>query len=194
MKYSIAVRVVDTFAPLACDLLCRTAEMKKYVYVFRRDRADGSATMRELLGGLIAAESLDAIVYPTSPVRPERVDPDPDPDAAPGSGGSAVILANLTGFPDLIVPAGFTGRGLPVGISFYTFQSMSYTIDVYRGTLAAERSAEDRDQCAYLVRSSICSCIKSVSSRSSSDDSMLCPNRYAAVEKTLLIPGLTSAS
>ena len=25
---------------------------------------------------------------------------------------------------------------LPVGISFYTFQAMSYTIDVYRGELA----------------------------------------------------------
>ncbi len=29
---------------------------------------------------------------------------------------------------------------LPVGISFYTFQSMSYTIDVYRGKTEAERS------------------------------------------------------
>ena len=28
---------------------------------------------------------------------------------------------------------------LPVGISFYTFQTMSYTIDVYRGKAAAER-------------------------------------------------------
>lgn len=29
---------------------------------------------------------------------------------------------------------------LPLGISFYTFQTMSYTIDVYRGQLRAERS------------------------------------------------------
>jgi alginate O-acetyltransferase complex protein AlgI len=29
---------------------------------------------------------------------------------------------------------------LPLGISFYTFQSMSYTIDVYRGQVAATRS------------------------------------------------------
>jgi len=28
---------------------------------------------------------------------------------------------------------------LPVGISFYTFQSMAYTIDVYRGKIAAEK-------------------------------------------------------
>lgn len=30
---------------------------------------------------------------------------------------------------------------LPVGISFFTFQSMSYTIDLYRGRIPAERSA-----------------------------------------------------
>jgi alginate O-acetyltransferase complex protein AlgI len=32
---------------------------------------------------------------------------------------------------------------LPVGISFFTFQAMSYTIDVYRGTLAPTRSFFD---------------------------------------------------
>lgn len=32
---------------------------------------------------------------------------------------------------------------LPVGISFYTFQTLSYTIDVYRGSLKAERDFLD---------------------------------------------------
>lgn len=32
------------------------------------------------------------------------------------------------------------GLALPIGISFYTFQAMSYTIDVYRGKVAAQRN------------------------------------------------------
>jgi amidase len=34
------------------------------------------------------------------------------------AGLAAADIANLTGFPDLIVPAGFTGDNLPVGLSF----------------------------------------------------------------------------
>ena len=74
--------------------------------------------IRDIIEGIIASNELDAIVYPTSPRRPSLVDRDPNPNSAPGSSVSAVILANLTGFPDLIVPAGFTARGLPVCISF----------------------------------------------------------------------------
>lgn len=32
---------------------------------------------------------------------------------------------------------------LPIGISFYTFQTMSYTIDIYRGDAKAQKSIID---------------------------------------------------
>ena len=44
-------------------------------------------------------------------------------------------LQTLTGFP-AIVP----NILLPIGISFYTFQLLSYVVDVYRGEVAAQRS------------------------------------------------------
>ncbi len=79
-------------------------------------REHGLALVRGFIDGLLESKKLDAIVYPTSPKRPSRIDADPI------SGGtqrvSPIRLANLTGFPDLVVPAGFTGNGLPVGISF----------------------------------------------------------------------------
>ena len=45
-------------------------------------------------------------------------------------------FCDLLGIPR----AGSLNILLPVGISFYTFQSLSYTIDVYRGKLRAEKS------------------------------------------------------
>ncbi|MFC1607320.1 MBOAT family O-acyltransferase [Candidatus Latescibacterota bacterium] len=47
-----------------------------------------------------------------------------------------VLLSRLGGFYDIPHP----GILLPVGISFYTFQSMSYTIDYYRGDIKREPS------------------------------------------------------
>ena len=44
-------------------------------------------------------------------------------------------LQALTGFP-AVVPSIL----LPIGISFYTFQLLSYVVDVYRGEVAAQRS------------------------------------------------------
>lgn len=51
--------------------------------------------------------------------------------------GNANWLLSSVGAGELIPLAGLT---LPVGISFYTFQSMSYTIDVYRGQLKPTRN------------------------------------------------------
>lgn len=49
---------------------------------------------------------------------------------------SFLELANLIG---LEISARTAGIVLPVGISFYTFQTLSYTIDVYRGRIEACR-------------------------------------------------------
>jgi amidase len=78
----------------------------------------GLPLMRAAVEGILSSEKLDAIVYPTSSRRPGLI-------AASGGGAggggtpSATDIANLTGFPDLIVPAGFTGDNLPVGLSFF---------------------------------------------------------------------------
>ena len=67
-------------------------------------------------GGVFKANNIEAIVYPTSSRRPQRIDAPPDPPGGAATNGSN--LANLSGFPDLIVPAGFSTEDLPIGISF----------------------------------------------------------------------------
>ena len=89
----------------------RSGTLDDHEYVAMRDH--GMPMVRSIVEGLMDAHDLDAIVYPTSPPRPSLVD-----GGGRGGGSSATNIANLTGFPDLIVPAGFTSNRLPVGISF----------------------------------------------------------------------------
>lgn len=98
--------------------------------LFKRELASGTTTdpryvavhdyalqaVTTIVDGMFTTQSLDAVVYPTSSKRPERLDAPPDAPGGPAASGTN--LANLTGFPDLIVPAGFTTDRLPVGISF----------------------------------------------------------------------------
>lgn len=104
--------------PARWTLFKREAEsgtLDDYKYTAVRDH--GLPLVRSIVEGVFASQQLDAIVYPTSSRRPALI----AETGAPGSGAgvpSGSNLANLTGFPDLIVPAGFTGDYLPVGISF----------------------------------------------------------------------------
>src|SRR5918911_4092361 len=59
---------------------------------------------------------------------------------------AAFVGGNLTSFVGVITSHGFPGLHgflngivLPIGISFYTFEGISYAVDVYRGDLEAER-------------------------------------------------------
>jgi len=59
---------------------------------------------------------------------------------------AAFVGGNLTSFVGVITAHGFPGLHgflngivLPIGISFYTFEGISYAVDVYRGDLEAER-------------------------------------------------------
>ena len=104
--------------PVRWGLLKREAgsgTLDDYRYTSVRDHA--LPMMRAIVGGILASQKLDAIVYPTASRRPALIAA--PPEVPGGGGGSAVNIANLTGFPDLIVPAGFTGDGLPVGLSFF---------------------------------------------------------------------------
>ena len=76
---------------------------------------EGLALTTATVTALFEKYKLDAIVYPTSP-RPATLI---KPSGTPAPSDSPTNIANQTGFPDLIVPAGMTPEGLPVSISFF---------------------------------------------------------------------------
>ena len=78
--------------------------------------------------GLLEAQRLDLLVYPTRPHRPHPINPQepetgrsaaPLPPGAKPFGVGLTNIANITGFPELVAPAGLTDEGLPVSISFF---------------------------------------------------------------------------
>ncbi len=48
------------------------------------------------------------------------------------------FIDNITAVSGIVLP--YLRFALPVGISFYTFQALGYSIDVYRGTIQAEKN------------------------------------------------------
>jgi amidase len=84
--------------------------------VYLSTQKDGLAMITANVLALFTKHKLDAMVYPTWP-KPATLITEPYENI--GLAISATNIANQTGFPDLIVPAGFTKSGLPVTISFF---------------------------------------------------------------------------
>jgi amidase len=83
--------------------------------IYLAAKREALAATRAAMVALFDKYRLDAIVYPTSPRPATPI----LPGATPPPSDSPTSLANESGFPDLIVPAGMTPQGLPVTISFF---------------------------------------------------------------------------
>jgi amidase len=79
----------------------------------------GMPAVRGAVLGVIEEKQLDAIVYPTRSRRPEMIDPETPKIVDRPSAPSLTSIANITQFPDVIVPAGLTSDKMPVTISFF---------------------------------------------------------------------------
>jgi len=84
--------------------------------VYLAAKNEGLAMITASVLATFSKYQLDALIYPTAPKPVELISPTGD-GASPGA--SPTRIANQTGFPDLIIPAGMTKEGLPVAISFF---------------------------------------------------------------------------
>lgn len=71
--------------------------------------------VKSTFDGLFSTHKLDVLIYPTMPKPAMPI----NPKDGMGWPESPTSFANFTGYPDLIVPAGFTKEGLPVSVSFF---------------------------------------------------------------------------
>ena len=87
-------------------------------YLALRDQ--GLPLVKAGIEALFLDHQLDALIYPTSPRPAVRISPTPPPPSPNGAVGlgSGTFIASESGFPDLVVTAGMTKNGLPVGLSF----------------------------------------------------------------------------
>jgi len=84
--------------------------------VYLAAKNEGFAMVKAAVDAVMKKYRLDAIVYLSSPTAAAPIDPPANPRPADPT-ASAFNISNITGYPDLVVPAGMTASGLPVTIS-----------------------------------------------------------------------------
>jgi len=80
---------------------------------------NGRALMRNAALNLLNGNDLDALIYPTSSCPAEPLPGLSDPTYVCEEGPASSNIANIAGFPDIQVPAGFTSDNLPITLSFF---------------------------------------------------------------------------
>ncbi len=86
--------------------------------VYLAAKNEGLAMITKAVLGVMENNKLDAVVYPTNTTAASPIVSSSAPKPRMPT-DSATNIANQTGFPDLIMPAGMTKDGLPVTISFF---------------------------------------------------------------------------
>jgi len=123
IEISQSPEVVNSEFPVNPSVLARLVEAEGRGPLTNPNYLDalnnGRALIKNATLNVLNSNDLDAIIYPTSgcPAAPRSGIVDPTYVCSPGT--SATNIANLTGFPDVQVPAGFTSDGLPIALSFF---------------------------------------------------------------------------
>lgn len=111
-------------------------ELDDPVYIAAKEK--GLAYVHAAMEGVFANHALHALLYPTSP-KPVSLIELPK-EMPPSEGVSPLNIANLTGFPDLVIPAGMS-EGLPVtfslmGRAFTEGRLLAFAYDFEQATSA----------------------------------------------------------
>ncbi len=129
-------KTITELALKGMELTSAQGEFKPHPSVFQRFKALGeqpaltalSYTSAKNFGmpfiqgqvrGLLENNKVAALVYPTRPKQPDLIDPNTPNIVERVSAPSFTSIANVTQFPDVIVPAGVTKDNMPVTISFF---------------------------------------------------------------------------
>lgn len=85
---------------------------------YQRTLDTGPDMIRRILTEPMKEHDLDALVAPTGSCPPEPLPSAEDVDYECKDTPSRTLLGNISGYPEVAVPAGFTSNGLPISVAF----------------------------------------------------------------------------